>query len=226
MCRKRNIWPWLISQTMSSTSRCCETATVTSSGRCSLRLASIDCIAERSVEMSVTSTPGRCSVRTLTTCTMLPARWIGTRPRTASRTVSRTFSSVEKTMMPSPDGRALAGAGSPTREGSSSAGALGDGSITSVCVKSSSAAPPGSLRAASVCAGSGSAASTISVASSAAKASADASSEVSAGTGGASLASLAASSTVSFSCCGGQGLVRNRKTSLSLMEPSTASRSA
>jgi hypothetical protein len=43
---------------------------------------------------------------------------------------------------------------------------------------------------------------------------------------GASRASLAASSIVSRSCCGAHGFVRNRNTSLSLIEPSTASRSA
>ena len=43
---------------------------------------------------------------------------------------------------------------------------------------------------------------------------------------GVSRASFAASSIVSRSCCGAHGLVRNRKTSLSLIEPSTASRSA
>jgi hypothetical protein len=47
------------------------------------------------------------------------------------------------------------------------------------------------------------------------------------GTGaGASRANFAASSIVSRNCCGAQGFVRKRKTSLSLIDPSTASRSA
>src|SRR5688572_10995516 len=43
---------------------------------------------------------------------------------------------------------------------------------------------------------------------------------------GVSRATFAASSIVSRSCCGAHGLVRKRNTSLSLIDPSTASRSA
>src|SRR5690606_33139687 len=72
--RKRKICPWLISQTMSSTSRCSETAIVTSSGRCSFNRAVIDWMVALSVDTSVTSTPGRCSAKVFTTWTMLVAR--------------------------------------------------------------------------------------------------------------------------------------------------------